>query len=286
MGFNTRLLNDWILVVGMNIVVFFVSVWKYRIGDAAPRVALVSGLSSLLILDALVLLIIRARNRRAGLPLAWSLVVGAIIGGMLSASALWLALANEMSVNDLMSTAHSSKPISEIRPEIKALAVQLLRRELESDKTSERIISQTKPLDPPLFSNKSFRSQAVMQQEVDALRKAVALDFTTYDQHEHDLNEFRSAIKKMNPAYLRTFNSTIRSKEESWEGVLSLDRQLLDATVDLYAFAARNPENISFQFGNLVSHDAGIWNTFAAKRMKCIDLLRELQRLVPRRLLA
>ncbi len=286
MRFNTRLLNDWILVVGMNIVIFFVPVWKYRIGDAAPRVALISGLSSLLFLDAAVLLIIRARNRRAGFPLAWSLVVGAIIGGMISASALWLVLANEMTENDLMMTALSSKPIGEIRPEVKALVVQLLRRELERNKAYERIVSQNKPLDPPLFSNASFRSLAVMQQEVDAVRKAVALDLTTYDQHEHDLNEFRSAIMKIDPTWLKKFDSTMRSKAEPWEEVMSLDKQLLDATVDLYGFAARHPENISFQFGNLVSHDADIWNTFAGKRKKCIDLMRLLKGLVPGRLLA
>ena len=283
---NKRLLNDWIAIAGVGILAVATPVWKYRAGDCAPRVALVSGLLSLSVIDAVLLLTIRARNRRRGLPLPRSLPMGAVVVGMLSAGGLWLMLGNEMSEKDLTMAALSSRPISEIRPEEKALVVQLLRKELKRNRDYQQMVSQIKPLDPPPFSNESFRSLTTMQQEVDGLKKAFTLDFTTYDQHERDLGEFRSVMMKRYPAYLESFNSGIRNKEESWEEILSLERQLLNAAVDLYSFAARNPENISFQRGNLVSHDAGVWNTFAKKRSNCISLLKSLQQLAPKRLFA
>jgi hypothetical protein len=281
---NKRLLHDWIAIAGMAIVAFAVPVWKYRAGDCSPRVALVSGLLSLLVVYAVLLLTIRVRNRRLGLPSPRSLLIGAIFAGMLAAGGLWVTLANEMGEKDLMMTALSSKPISEIRPEEKALVVQLLRKELKRNRDYEHTVSQIKPLNPPLFSNESFRSVTTMQQEIDGLKQAVALDFATHDQHQRDLAEFRSLMMKRYPAYLKSFNSGIRNKEESWEEVLSLERQLLNATIDLYEFAARNPENISFQNGNLISHDPGVWNSFAKKRNNCVSLLQELRRLVPNRL--
>ena len=283
---NRRLLNDWILIAGVGISALATPVWKYRAGDCTPRVALVSGLLTLLVLDATVLLTIRARNRRRGLPTARSLLIGAVVVGMLSAGGLWLMLGNEMSEKDLMMTTLSSKPIAEIRPGEKALVVQLFRKEFKRNRDYQQMVSQIKPLDPPLFSNASFRSLTTMQREIDALKDVVTLDFATFDQHEHDLGEFRSLMKKRYPAYLESFTSGIRNKEESWEEILSLEKQLLDATVDLYGFAARNPHNISFQYGNLVSHDAGVWNNFARKRSNCISLFQRLERLLPKRLFA
>ena len=281
---NKRLHYDWIAIAGMAVVASTVPVWKYRAGDCTPRVALVSGLFSLLVSYAVLLFAIRARNRRLGLPSQRSLLIGAVFAGMLAAGGLWLMLANEMGEKDLMMTALSSKPISEIRPEEKALFVQLLRKELKRNRDYEQTVSQSKPLNPPLFSNESFRSLTTMQQQIERLKQVVMLDFAVHDQHERDLAEFRSLMMKRHPAYLKSFDSGIRNKEQSWEEVLSLERQLLNATIDLYEFAARNPENISFQHGNLISHDFGVWNTFAKKRNNCISLLQELRRLVPNRL--
>ncbi len=283
---DKRLRNDWILVVALNIGAFGTAVWKYRNGECAPHVALASGVLASVALTAVLLLTVRVRNRRMGRVTPRSFVIGSLVCSAITVNGLWLTLGNEMTGKDFMMTALSSKPISEIRPEEKALAVQFLRKWLKRNADYEQTLSQMKPLEPPIFSNRSFSSLTIMQQELAGLKKAVELDFTLYAQHEHDLGEFRSAMKERHQADLNSFNSIILSKEESWEEIVSLDGQLLRATIDLYDFAAQNPENIRYVNGNLISHDAGIWNTFAEKRKTCISLVQRLQRLVPKRLFA
>jgi len=123
-----------------------------------------------------------------------------------------------------------------------------------------------------------------MQQEVDGINKACALEVATYDQHEYNPEEFRSAMKERHPAHLGLYD--FHDNEQFWQDVISLDRQLLDATVDLYRLIAQNPENIRYVDGNLVSNDAAVWNSFVAKRKHCIDLRQRLRRLVPKQLLA
>ena len=283
---SKKWLFDWSLVALVSYWALDTPVSGYRSGLWSPRCDLVSGFLTLVVGGAIVFLVIRSRYRDLGLPVPRSLLIGAVASGVLSAGGLWLMLGNEMSEKDFMMTALSSKPISEIQPEYKALVVELFRKELKRDRDYQQKSSQLKPLNPPLFSNESFRSLPIMQGEVEGVNEVIALDLAAYDQHEHNLGEFQSAMKKRHSDLLKSFNSGTRSKEESLQEIISLERQFFDATLDLYRFAARNPENIIYQHGDLVSHDVGIWNTFAEKRNNCISLLQRLQRLMPKRLFA
>jgi hypothetical protein len=270
-------LFDWILLGLVCYWALDTPISGYRSGLWSPRVGLVSGFLTLAVGGTIALLTIRSRHHRLGLPTPRSLLIGAIAGGVLSAGGLWLMLGNEMSEKDLMMTALSSKPISEIQPEEKALVVQFLRKEIARDRDYKQIALQTKPPEFPLFSNGSFGNEAIMQREVDWFQKAVARDASNYDQHEHNLEEFRSLMMKRHAAFLVSFNLGIHSKEESFAEILSLEKQLLDATVDLYGFAARNRENIIYFNGNFISHDPAVWNAFAEKRRNCISIYQGLR---------
>jgi hypothetical protein len=103
-----------------------------------------------------------------------------------------------------------------------------------------------------------------------------------YDQHERNLEQFQSIMSKRHPRFLQPFNVAIRGKEESTAELVSLEKQLLDTTIDLYQFAERNPESLSYQHGNLVSHDADVWKTFAEKRRRCVGIYQRLRPLMPR----
>ena len=134
------------------------------------------------------------------------------------------------------------------------------------------------------MTSASFSNLTVMQQEVAWLNEAVTLESSTYNQHERDLEEFRSIMSKRYPDYIKWFNVVVRSKEELSAEIMSLERQMLDATIDLYGFAERNTENIIYSHGILLSHDPAVWNAFAEKRKKCIDISQRLRQLVPNRL--
>ena len=98
---RTRQLNDWILIVAINVGVLATAVWNYRNCGCTPRGGLVSGILSSVVLVAVLLLTIRVRNHRLGLPTPISLLIGAVVCSLLSCCGLWLMLGNEMSENDI-----------------------------------------------------------------------------------------------------------------------------------------------------------------------------------------
>jgi hypothetical protein len=164
---DKRLLSDWIAIIAIDIGAIGTTVWKYRIGDISPRLGLISGIIAVVGLSFIYLFGVGVRNRRLGLSTPGSLMLGGVGCGLLSCSGIWLMLGNEMSANDIMVTALSSKPISEIRPEEKALVVQFFRREIERDREYKQRILQRKSPEFPIFSNASFANPTIMQGEVE-----------------------------------------------------------------------------------------------------------------------
>ncbi len=85
MSFNEQLLNEWILAAGTSIMVLLYQSGSTGAVTVTPRVGLMSGLLSLVVVNAVVLLTIRARNQRMGLSTPRSLVLGAVTASVLSA---------------------------------------------------------------------------------------------------------------------------------------------------------------------------------------------------------
>jgi hypothetical protein len=86
----TREAKDWLVLVCIDAAVPITIAWQRRTGETSTTVAMVSGLVSLAALNALLIVMIRARNKRQGQGVPRSLIIGAI--GLMVPAALLTCL--------------------------------------------------------------------------------------------------------------------------------------------------------------------------------------------------
>jgi hypothetical protein len=244
--------KDWLVLVCIDAGVPITIEWKRHTGEVSATVAIVSGLVSLAVLNAVLILTIRARNKRQGQGVPRGLVIGAIGIAMLGASVTLLSAFTASPQNDYLRLALSDKPLNDIHPAQRALVVELLRRRLANSRANDHLIADTKPISPPLFSPDSFARESTIRSVSSAYKIATDADFSYYAQQQEAMNDFRSKMMKVDPGYLKSFEGAQQQRETADAKSNKLEQESSAATLALYEYAAIHAKDIKVKNGELV----------------------------------
>jgi uncharacterized membrane protein len=266
------------MVLGVNLMTAFWLFWQQARGDANAKIILIATPITLAFLNAVVLWSIRAKNRRLQLTTPASLVVAAIILAVVASGCFWVALHRDLDFsNEILDEAVSSKPISAIKPESRAILVQLLRTRLQNSREHNADASRFKPVTPALYSAESFENKHVIQSVKSQVEAAASLDIRYAGKQQEAMDEFRARMSKADPAYLASFEAQRRGADDEFAKALLQEKQWLDATSALYDFAAANQKMMKLKGNQLVFSDPRVKATFEDDKEHSVDLLNKVQ---------
>jgi hypothetical protein len=157
--------------------------------------------------------------------------------------------------------AASSKPISTIKPESRAILVQLLRTRLQNSREYNAAASRFKPITPALYSAESFENENVIQSVKSQVEAAASLDISYADKQQEAMDEFRTRMSKGNTAYLASFEAHRKGADEFAKALLQ-EKEWIEATDALYDFAVANQKMMKLRGNQLVFSDPRVKATF------------------------
>jgi hypothetical protein len=269
--------RDWLIVIVTNLTAAFWLLWHAR-GEMSGETTLKSTPIVFVLLNAVVLWSIRTKNRRHQLTTPPSLVITAIISAVLASGCLWAVLHRDLDFShEILSEAVSSTPITHIKPESRAILVQLLRTRLQNSREQAAAASRFKPITPALYSAESFANESVIQSVKSQVDAAASFDLSYADKQQAAMNEFRERMSKADPAYLESFESQRKEANDEFAKASLQEKQWLDATTALYDFAALNHRVMGLQGNQLVFSDSRVKASFEVKKAHAVDLLNTLQ---------
>jgi len=269
--------RDWLLVIGTNLTAAFWLFWHAR-GEVSAETTLVATPIVFVILNTVVVRSIRAKNRRLQLTTPTSLIVIAIILASVASGCLWAALHRDLDFSkEILNEAVSSKPIGAIKPESRAIFVQLLRTRLQNSREYNADASRFKPITPALYSAESFENENVIQSVKGQVEAAASRDIAYSNQQQDAMNDFRTKMSEADPAYLQSFEAQRKGMDDEYAKASSQIAQWLEATVDLYDFVAANHKTIKLNGNELVFSDPTIKATFDDRKKHSTDLLDKIR---------
>jgi len=205
---------------------------------------------------------IRAKNPRLQLTTPTSLVVTAITLAVVASGCFWTALHQDLDFSQaILDEAASSKPISTIKPESRAILVQLLRTRLQNSREYNAAASRFKPITPALYSAESFENENVIQSVKSQVEAAASLDISYADKQQEAMDEFRTRMSKGNTAYLASFEAHRKGADEFAKALLQ-EKEWIEATDALYDFAVANQKMMKLRGNQLVFSDPRVKATF------------------------
>jgi hypothetical protein len=269
--------RDWLIVMGVNLMTAFWLFWRAR-GEISGRTTLIATPIVFVILNAVVLRGIRAKNRRLQLATPSSLAVTAITLALIASGSLWGALHRDLDFSQtVLDEAVSSEPISSIKPESRAILVQLLRTRLQNSREYNAAASRFKPITPALYSAESFENENVIQSVKNQVEAAASLDITYAGKQQEAMDEFRARMSKADPSYLESFEAQRKGADDEFAKALLQEKQWLDTTNALYDFAAANLKMMKVKGNQLVFSDPRVKATFEGDKEHAVDLLNKVQ---------
>lgn len=265
------------MVIVTNVTAAFWLFWHGR-GEISGETTLKATPIVFLILNAVLLTSILAKNRRLQLTTPTRLVVTAVILALGASCCLWAALHKDLDFShEILNEAVSSTPVSAIRPESRAILVQLLRTRLQNSREQTAAASRLKPITPALYSAESFENENVIQSVKSQVETAASFDLSYADKQQAAMNEFRARMSKVDPAYLESFEAERKEANEEFAKASSQEKQWLEATTALYDFAAANHGMMGLKGNQLFFSDSSVKASFEGKKERAIDLLNQLQ---------
>ncbi len=265
------------MVIVTNLTAAFWLFWHAR-GEMSGETTLKATPIVFVILNAVVLWSIRAKNRRLQLATPPRLVTAAIILGLLGSCCLWADLHRDLDFShEILNEAVSSMPISAIKPESRAILVQLLRTRLQNSREQTAAASQLKPITPALYSAESFENDNVIQSVKRQVQAAGSFDLSYADKQQAAINEFRARMSKADPAYLASFEVKRKDADDEFAKALLEEKQWLEATNALYDFAAANQKMMKLKGNQLVFSDPRVKTTFEDEKQRSVALLNKVQ---------
>lgn len=266
------------MVIGVNLMTAFWLSWQHARGNATTKTILIATPIAFGIPNAATLLGIRAKNRRLQLTTPTSLVVTAIILAVVACGCFWAALHRGLdSTQSILDEAVSSKPISAIKPQSRAILVQLLRARLENSREYNADAARFKPIEPALYSAESFENENVIQSVKSQVQAAASLDVSYAGKQQEAIDEFRARMSKADPAYLESFEAQRKGADDEFAKALLQEKQWLDATNGLYDFAAANQKTIKLKGNQLYFLDPKVKATFEGDKQHAVDLLNKVR---------
>jgi hypothetical protein len=261
----TRKAKDWVVLVCVDVGVPITIAWKRHTGEASTTVAIVSGLVSLAVLNAVLIAMMHARNKRQAQGVPRGFIIGAIGLLIFAASLTAISAYSVPAHNDYLELALSDTPLNDIHPEQKALVVELLRRQLANSRANDRIIAEAKPISPPLYSQNSFASEETIRRVSTEYKNATEVDFSYYAQQLEALNEFRGKMMKVDPGYLKSFEAAREERETAEAKAVKMEQESAAATLALYEYAAIHAKGITVKNGELAFSTEGVRLEFSGQ---------------------
>lgn len=270
--------RDWLIVVGVNLSTAFWLFWQHVRSDVSVKTMLIATPIVFGLLNAVILLIIRAKNRRLQLTTPASLVVTGITLAVVASGCFWAVLHRDLDFSQaILDEAVSSRPISAIRPEKRAILVQLLRTRLQNSREYNASASRFKPITPALYSAESFENESVIQSVKSQAESAASLDISYAGKQQEAMDEFRARMSKADPAYLESFEAQRQGADDEFARALLQEKQWLDATIALYDFAAANQKTTKLRDNQLVFSDPRVKATFEDDKEHAGELRNKVQ---------
>ena len=237
--------------------------WEHHTGEANRTVASISGLVSIVVLNAVIITAIHFRDKRNGNVVQRSFVIGAVGLALFSALLTAIGVYSTPERNDYLKLAFSNIPIDQIHPEQKALVVDLLRRSAVNSRQYESVASQMKPLSPPLYSAESFANDSVIRSVAEEYKQASAVDFAYREEQVRTMNEFRSKMMKVDPDYLKSFEAGQQERQTLETNAFQLQQECATATLALYDYAETHTKDILVKDGQLSFRNDGVRAEFS-----------------------
>lgn len=270
--------RDWLIVVGVNLTAAFWLFWQHDIGDASAKTTSIAAPITFTVLNAVMLLSIRAKNRRLQLTTPTSIVVAAITLAVVASGSFWAVLHRDLDfIHEILDEATSAKPISAIKPESRAILVQLLRTRLQNSREYNADASRFKPITPALYSAESFENENVIRSVKSQVEAAASLDIKYAGKQQDAMDEFKARMSKADPAYLESFEAQRKGADDEFAKASLQEKQWLDATDTLYDFAAANQKSMKLKGSQLVFSDPRVKATFENNKEQAVDLLNKLR---------
>jgi len=269
--------RDWLVVVGVNLTATGWFFWQHYRGQTTAETTLIAAPIVFVILNSVMLRGIRAKNRRQQLDTPTSQIVTAILLASAATGSMWAALHEDLGGKELMNEVVSSKPLSAIRPERKAILVQLLRTRLQNSRDYDAAVLQIKPTQPPVYSAQSFENDKVMQSVMSHVQNVASLDISYEVKQQDAMNEFRTRMSKADPAYLQSFEAERPGRVDEFGRMASLEKEWLEATSNLYEFVVANRGKIRLNKDQLAFSDPKVKADFDDKKQHAIDLLSKVR---------
>jgi len=275
--FKRRL--DWIILAAVNIAVPVTTIWKYHAGDTNSKVALVSGVISLLACNSVVLLAFRKRLDREDTPLPKTLIVGAVALVALSCLVTILGVSSVSHHDEYMDLALSDIPLGNIEPERKRLVVELIRRTAANSREENNTLAEVQkvPMKPSVYSPESFADRRVIESTMTQLRKYADIDLQYFDKQQSAREEFRQKMAASDPGYLRDWDAKRQSQEALEAATEQLERNWLSDVQSLYDYAAEHLQDISVKDGQIIISDAVVRQEFDERLERSKALNHKLQ---------
>jgi hypothetical protein len=282
--------HAWIvtLSVDLGILIFI----PFKVHALTPTVAIVTAWISLLLMQTVVLVALANKSKKIGQPIPpgfyWKAGAIALVVGIVASLLAVSAAATPGSYLDL---AQSSMLIDDINPVQKRLVVELLRKDIAYTQENNKVLANTKPVSPAIYSPESFTSVQTMQSVVSQLQDDVA-ESENYAKQIGDAEQyFRSQMASVDPAYLQSWIASRKEDTEANAESLRLQRIWWDGFVGLYTYTEAHARQIHVNNGKLVITDQATnaefnqqmdaskqaYNSYLAAVQKCVDIKKKVQ---------
>jgi hypothetical protein len=237
---------EYALVLCVNATIPAMVLWNWYSGEVSSTTAILTAVISAAVVNAVLIFGLRFKQRRLGnspsqrLPAtAAILAVTAVLLTMLGVEAIPVR-------NDYLGLALSDRPLTEIQPEQKRLVVELIRRRAANSREYDQVLAEAKahPISPALYTPESFANVDAMHNTVNMLNKYIDVDMTYGTKQQEVLSEFRRKMAKVDPEYLKEWDSERQDAEQLQASATVLEKQWFTGVVALYDFAATHYDEI------------------------------------------
>jgi hypothetical protein len=267
------------MLVIANIVIPPALMLEYNSREISRTAALAVCFFSAIVVNVCVLFFIRLLDRRLGRRTSNGLVVFAILFGALSTPiASYGLLSRESTDDNIERIAYSHTPLSQIRPEPKRLAVELLRRREANSRAYGQLTASAKPLSPMLYSAPSFANETACRETLVRLQRTTDEDFAYFQKQEQAGKEFHDKLMRIDPA--SGFLKLADSLDGPAVAMESLEQHWLSSVVALYDYAGAHTKEIAVENGELHYSSEAIRVEFVKRLTDSYTLFQQFQQRV------
>lgn len=213
----------------------------------------------------------RADHTTGDVPVSAGILVAALMTGILTT-----AVVRSMPSADI-TFALSGRPLDEINSPQRRLLIELLRKNNANSKEYASVIAHTKPLKPALYSAESFAEKPTMQRTMDRLNALYQVDLNYAAEQQSNLMDFETKMSVTDSKWLASWKRSDAHRETAQDQLLALEKQWVNDTNTLYAYAIDHQDSIRLLQGVLKFSSPVVETEFREQMTRCIRLQQQFQ---------